>query len=1027
VTGNNSIRLYKALFAGERRVRKKSVFSYFRGFKKLRAWRKLSGFRNAPDNFRTRLSFDNLTPLEFCIILGQDNVLPSEEGEISWLSTALAFDQKNSDITYFLNKFPVLEDYRKRGLISPFLVQIVRAITHISGCARSSDNELEMFLQSQLGFIEQLVRRAVVLDLNVLSVKGRLHGHDESEQYQKFIERFRTSDERLAFFMRYPVLFRMVTTKLDFWSRSISEFMTRLKTDRALLEAKFGICREADLKSIHPSGDTHNNGRSVMMVEFSDGNTVVYKPRSTSLEFGFQKYLEFFNSVNTRVSLRRIEVVDQGSYGWVEFVEFDTLKNEREADLYHFKLGFLTAIVFSINGVDIFYENLIAAGVNPVIIDLETMFHASLEAKKDKSPAKLIQSLLHESIAGIGILPQPNVGASDSEVFDVSVMGARTDAQAPYKVTGIENFGRADMRITEIPGWIPDNKSSSENTFSHKRKAQAVFDGLASGFDCVFRYRELLASDGGVIDQCFATANRRLIVRDTKVYGSLQQDETHPDLLRDQIDREWHWDNLWSGVAERPFLSMFVRSELNQLKNGDIPYFEGRVDSLQVSGCDGSVIDLSKITSLSPLQHAKNKVMCLTADQIDYQVRIGATALGLHHMQGITQPVFDSNRTLKDNAITIAGYIISRVKSVNEIPWCDTSFNPIPKARDYDPVRVVPSDPFLYEGISGIAMFLHDLWISTGDKRFLDSALGFAESVFREIESQEGYSASGFVGLSSVVYMINRCIQKADAFTNFEPKLSVLMQKIAVIAGEETRLDFLLGISGISSALLPYVKRTASHPGMSVLQDSGRRLGKAGVEILSSDEPIEGMDCLRGFSHGISGIALTLYRLGEFLNQDELVRLAADLVLHEYSLVKNGEWTDGHSYAGAPLVGWCHGSAGITIALAAMPKLRSSNHEISEYFDAAISNTLARGVYDSKCLCHGTAGNLLCIATGKPKTVNLNALMEQFDADLLSSGFLSFGAAQTMGIGLMTGLTGSAYYLLGRREPTVDFGFLTLS
>jgi len=163
------------------------------------------------------------------------------------------------------------------------------------------------------------------------------------------------------------------------------------------------------------------------------------------------------------------------------------------------------------------------------------------------------------------------------------------------------------------------------------------------------------------------------------------------------------------------------------------------------------------------------------------------------------------------------------------------------------------------------------------------------------------------------------------------------------------------------------------------------------------------------------------------LKQDELVSLAADLVLHECSLVKKGGWTDGHSYAGAPLVGWCHGSAGITIALAAMPKLRSSNQDIRRYFDAAISNTLELGVYDSKCLCHGTAGNLLCIATGEPTNINLNAMVERFDADLLSSGFMSFGAAQTMGIGLMTGLTGSGYYLLGRVEPIVDFGFLNLS
>ena len=53
--------------------------------------------------------------------------------------------------------------------------------------------------------------------------------------------------------------------------------------------------------------------------------------------------------------------------------------------------------------------------------------------------------------------------------------------------------------------------------------------------------------------------------------------------------------------------------------------------------------------------------------------------------------------------------------------------------------------------------------------------------------------------------------------------------------------------------------------------------------------------------------------------------------------------------------------------------------------------------------------------------------MANFEVDLLKSGFSSHGSAQTMSIGLMTGLCGAGYSLLGRSDPSVDFGFLTLS
>lgn len=1020
--------IYKALFLGERRVRKSSAFCFFRGIKKIRAWKKLSGFRKAPENFRIRLSFENKSVYEFCILLGQHKLTPLREVDTQWLSFALNFELKVADIHQFRERFPMLDEYATRGLIGPFSVQIIRAINQTIEISGVDDFDLDIFLASQLASVEQLGRRAVVLELNVRDIKGNLQGHDETARYRNFVESFNSSQNRIVFFQSYPVLFRMIVTKLDLWSLSTSEFLTRLRDDRVSLEAEFGISREARLKSVHPSGDTHNRGRSVMVIEFSDGSRVVYKPRSTSLESGFQNYLQFFNSVTPDLCLHRINVIDKVSYGWVEFVSFNDQKNESESDVYHFRLGFLTSIVFSLNGVDVFFENLISSGINPVIIDLETMFHTSIEANNDKSPVKGIQSLLHASILGIGILPQPNVGASDSELFDVSVMGAKKDALAPYNVTGIENFARADMRITEIPGWIPENKSASENTFSQKRKAQHLFDGLKSGLECLMQHRVSLASDGGVIDQCFALSKRRLIVRDTKVYGSLQQDETHPDLLRNQIDREWHWDNLWSELLERSSLLHFAQSELNQLKQGDIPYFYGDIDSFKVTGGDGSVIDLSKIISESPLRKVKNKLLSLTHACIDDQARIAATALGLDHLNGITQPIFDSNKGAKDNSLRIARYITSRAKYVHEKPWCDTSFNPVPMAKGIDPVRVVPCDPFLYEGISGVVMFLHDIWHSTRDKNLLDDALGFAESVFQELEAEHNYPASGFVGLSSVIYVINRCIEKIDSpFSIFEPKLRILIDDIAEIACEEKRLDFLLGTSGIASALLPYVKRTSNETGISILRDSLKRLRDVAIRILDADEPVDGMQYIRGFSHGISGIGLTLYRLGEFFKQAEVVKLAEEVVLHEYNLVKDGQWTDSHSYGGAPLVGWCHGSAGIALALASMPKLLSNGRGVKNYFDAAVSNTLTRGIYDSKCLCHGTAGNLLCIAPNAPENANVNSLIDQFEADLLKSGFLSFGAAQTMGIGLMTGLTGAGYFLLGRGEPQVDYGFLTLS
>ena len=1023
-----AIDLNKAFFLGERRVRKFSAFSFFRGLKKLKGWKKLSGFSGMPSNFSNRVAFEKLNIYEFIILLGELNPTPKEDAEILWLVNALNFEYSNRKIDHYRKRFPILNEYAERGLINPFIFQLIEALEQVKSSIDVTDYELNICLEHQLSIIESLVRRAVVLDLNICAIKDELKGKGDSEKFQNYAKSFEKIERRLDFFKMYPVLFRIVTTKLILWSNCTTEFLNRLKSDRCLLEQQFSIPGDALLKSIIPSGDTHNNGRAVIVVEFINQKRVVYKPRSVSLEKGFQTYLKFFNSVNPDLCLRRINVSDKIDYGWVEYVSFCDQSTEKESDNYHYKLGFLTAIIFSINGVDVFFENLISAGPDPVIIDLETMFHTSIDAKENKGPIDSLQLLLFDSVMGIGILPQPNVGASESELFDVSVMGAKKNAQAPYKVTGIENFGRSDMRITEIPGWIHENRSSSENSFSSKRKAEFLIAGLTAGLGSVMQHKGLLVCTGGEIDKCFISSKRRLIVRDTKVYGALQQDETHPDLIKNQIDREWHWDNLWYDLLDRPNLLAFIESELNQLKRGDIPYFSGEIGSMVVQGGDGKSINLTKIITETPIQKVKNKLFKLTSDIVEDQVRLAATSLGLDTVAGITQPVISPHDEPIANAASVANFILKRFKFMNQRLWCDTSFNPAPKAKHADPVRVIPCDPFLYDGLLGVAMFLHDLGYCSDDKKFTSTAKDLVNSILNELEDNDSFIPSGYAGISSVVYVLNRCIEQGNSpFAIFDSKIPNLIQIIDRKSRDEKRFDFLLGLSGIACALIPYVRRTSNLAGHALLESLLSRLIVASTSILKTNEPIEGMDYVRGLSHGITGVALSIYRLGEFFQRNDLIDLSASLVSFEYSLIKGGKWTDSHTFKNEPLVGWCHGSAGISLALSVMPKIFSRIQGINEYYDFAFNNTLVKGVYSSKCLCHGTSGNLLCLGAFQSQEVALKNQMAIFEKNLFEEGFSSIGAAQTMGIGLMTGLTGAGYYLLGKSKAKVNFDFLTLS
>jgi lantibiotic modifying enzyme len=110
-----------------------------------------------------------------------------------------------------------------------------------------------------------------------------------------------------------------------------------------------------------------------------------------------------------------------------------------------------------------------------------------------------------------------------------------------------------------------------------------------------------------------------------------------------------------------------------------------------------------------------------------------------------------------------------------------------------------------------------------------------------------------------------------------------------------------------------------------------------------------------------------------------------------------------------------------------MSEIINRSGEVARYFEFAVENTLQRYDYESKCLCHGTLGNLLCLQATKKEDIRIQRLKRQSEVALVKSGFRSLGAAQTMSTGLMTGLVGAGYYLLGQEVPSTDFGFLTLS
>src|SRR5262249_28480731 len=142
------------------------------------------------------------------------------------------------------------------------------------------------------------------------------------------------------------------------------------------------------------------------LLTFASGARLVYKPRPLACESHFQDLLAWLDRHRAPANLRTFRVLDRGDYGWVEFVQAQPCHRPAELGSYHQRLGALLAILHMAGAVDFHFQNLVAAGEQPVAVDLESLFHPALPlAESAPADERLAAKALGESVLRVGLLP----------------------------------------------------------------------------------------------------------------------------------------------------------------------------------------------------------------------------------------------------------------------------------------------------------------------------------------------------------------------------------------------------------------------------------------------------------------------------------------------------------------------------------------------------------------------------------------------------------------------------------------------
>jgi type 2 lantibiotic biosynthesis protein LanM len=795
----------------------------------------------------------------------------------------------------------------------------------------------------------------------------------------------------------------------------------------------------------------------VTVLHFSGGFKLVYKPHSLGVDVHFGELLGWLNERGEHPPFRTLKVIDRGDYGWVEFVPARGCSTEEEIHRFYRRQGGLLALLYSLEATDFHLENLIASGEDPVLVDLESLFHPRVtKVSQDIPSLRLASAAMDYSVLRIGMLPQRIWTVDNEDGIDLSGLGGASGQLTPFPVLTYENQSTDEMRAVrkrlEMSG--SQNRPTLDGGAVNLQDYTAdIISGFTSVYKLLLKNRDELLTRGGPLDN-FAEDEVRAVLRATRVYGELLTESYHPDVLRDALDRTRLFDRLWSVVEFFPSMAKAVPSEVEDLHQGDIPFFSCRPNARDLWNSRGE--KLPDFFEETTLEAVRRRIKGLSEDDLSRQVwfvsaSISSTTLGIDRASFAASKLappqgdFDKARLLRASRAVADRLEAIAIRDEEAVNWVGMTFL---GGRSW---TLMPLTPEMYNGTLGVALFLGYLGQVAGEERYTALSKLIMRGLTKLIEGlpagdarQPGTAGElgGFNGIGSIIYTLSHLGTLWGA-EEFFAQAEALIEYLPGVIEEDKSLDIISGSAGCIGNLLSLHRCASSARALEVATACAEHLmsrARAMGEGLAWETPMMGEGPLAGFSHGASGMGWALLEMAAVSGDGKYMKAALEAFAYERSVFSHeeGNWPDLREISkpteGGPtfMTTWCHGAPGIGLARArALAHL--DNALLREDLERAVAATRKRGFGMNHSLCHGDLGNLefLLEASSVLDDAALRAEVERIATSVLDSidryGWLCGTPKGIETPGLMTGLAGIGYGLLRLAEPDRTPSILRLS
>lgn len=1038
-----------------------------RGARRVEMWNELKAFGEEGRDLTAWLESAGLTLDDFTALLGEtEPSLRDRRGDEPewhrdfrrwWTATRTdGLQRLTGDLQLLEWARPLLE-----GAVEELSQTLTARLADQTDPVFQDEHVLDRFLESvPLEEVHSTIQRTAVLELNVFRVEGRLNGDGPDERFADFCRRLSTDETALPLWREYCVLARMVATQLRFWIETRVELFEALAADldavRAEIPGASGVKRLESLE--FGEGDPHRHGRSVGLVRFDEA-TVVFKPRPLAMDKAYIGLIEWLNGQGLSHDLRTAETLDRGDHGWVRYLESSQAVDREGARRFAWRAGALAAVLYALHATDFHFENIIACDDHPVLVDLETLLHSDKTdaVVKIEGSADATALALSMSVHSTGLLPNPLLVRDDEGLHALDISGAAGHGgqQTPMPVPTWEGSETDTMRLVkqymEMDG--EDNRPVGEDgdPIDIAGDRDAVAAGFTETYEALQNGADELLADGGLMS-AFERLETRHIARATHIYGTVLQESTHPDFLRDGLDRDRSLARLRSGHRDRPERAAMIDSEIAELTVGDVPVFT--IDT-STGTLYGGTPAVAVGTREKPLEAVRGRIGGMNEDDRLRQAWIVDASLAATTMVGTearwpnwSQPVPADPADSADFAaesLAVARRIQRlMIRGEDSMGWLGLDL------IDERHWMLAPAPIGLYNGIGGIAHALDAVAAVTGDRSLAEDVTVLHDYiVHRSRQTIEGLEQSelepsadvtpvgAFNDIVGMIYALSHAAARhgrtdcADAAVDL---LTVLEPLI------ETDRNFDV-VSGCAGLIMGLESLEAVAPGRGAAELAVRAADHLVRSRTVFDigwgwtSPANAGVALNGFSHGTAGIATALARLNSRHYREDYREAVAQALAFEDAGFDHdrGIWTDlrpDNPGGGTVMHAWCHGAPGIGLSRQLL--LDTDGHGLDPDALRADRDRAVAALYGSgwdgdpvtgfgnHSLCHGDVGNLLildAVARAPEIRERLPRLWKAMLVGGAENGWLCGVPHGVESPGLLTGLAGIAWGLARKADP----------